>query len=179
MHISSRRSGFTLIEVVVYVALLALLAVGSTTFFIGLFRSAVSVRGEQAAVLNAAVALQAAELEIRHADAVYTPTSVFDSDAGQISLRTPRSVPTDHEFGYVDMYLDNGVLYQKTDDGTNAVALTSGDVAISVFRVERKTLGNTEGLRLTVTVFPSTIPALLAGSRTLHTFIVPRAFSGS
>lgn len=170
-------SGISLLEIVIYVGLLVLVTVATALFFISILRSFHVVRGEQAAVLNAALALRAAELEIRHADNVYTSTSVFNNDSGQLSLRTPRLAPTDHTFAYVDFYLDNGVLYERRDNGSPAVSLTSGDVNVSVFRIERFTSGTAEGIRLTATASPENISGILAEPRTVHTFVAVRELS--
>lgn len=169
--------GITFIEVVIYVALFAILMAVAVLFFLNMSRSAFSVRAEHAAVQNGVLALQAIELETRHAEYVYTPTSVFDSDAGQLSLRTPRLPPADHQFAYVDFYLDNSVVYMKRDDGTNPVALTSGDVNVSALRFERKTSGSQEGIRMVITLSPLHVPSSVALPETIRTFVVPRSFT--
>lgn len=171
------EGGFTLIEAVIYLGLFVLLTTIVALFYLGVFRSSLAVRAEEAAVANAALTLRYIDLETRQADSVYTPTSVFSSDSGQLSLRTPRLAPTDHPFAYTDFYLDNGILYERRDDGTAPVALTSGDTLVSVFRAERKTSGNIEGIRLTVTAVPQNIDSRYAEAKTLRTFIIPRSFS--
>jgi type II secretory pathway component PulJ len=171
------RRGFTLIEAVIYIAIFTIIIAMTTAFFLSTFRSAARLRADGAVITNIVVALKAIELEIRHADAVYTPTSAFDSNAGQLSLRTPRLAPQDHPFAYVDFYLDHGVLYEKRDDSSDAIPLTSGDVTVSVFRIERYASGNAEGIRLTVTAQPSGIPAPNAQPRTFHVFVPLRPFT--
>lgn len=168
--------GFTLIEVLVYIGLFTLVVTLVTFFLLGLFRSFIVLRAERSAVLNSALVMQVAELELRHADRVYTSTSVFDNDAGQLSVRTPRSSPTDHDFAYVDFYLDNGVIYERRD-GASPSALTSGDVTVSVFRVERYTSSGAEGIRFTVTAAPANVAVSLAAPRTLRTFVSLRGFT--
>lgn len=170
-------TGMTLIEVVIYVALFVILMVVVVLFFLNIFRTALSVRAQHAAVQNGVLALQAIELETRHAEYVYTPTSALEVDQGQLSLRTPRFAPTDHDVAYVDFYLDNGVVYEKRDDGTNPIALTSGDVDVSTLRFERKASGSQEGIRMRITLTPVHVSSSVAQASTLETFVVPRMFT--
>ena len=172
-----RSRGFTLIEALVYVAVFTIIISSTTLFFLTTLRASFAVRAEQAAVTNAALAMRAMEFEVRQADRLYPPTSVFDNDAGQLSVRTPRLAPPDHRFAYVDFYLDNGVVYARRDDGTDPAALTSGDVLVTVLRFERYANGSVEGIRITITVEPRGLATPVVIPRTLHSFIVPRAFS--
>ena len=171
------HKGVTLIETVIYITLFTLVFSAATGFLINILHVAIAVRADQALVANIALALKTMELEVRHADAVYASTSVFDNDGGQLSLRTPRSAPTDHEAAYVDFYLDNGVVYERRDDGSSPLALTSGDIDVSVFRIERYTSSSAEGVRLIVTAEPANVSTVLTEPRTLRTFVVIRPFT--
>ena len=172
-----RETGFTMVEAVVYVGLLLLIVTGVTLFLLSIFRADVAARAEQRAVANAVFALQAIERETRHADEIYDATSMFGVDDSQISLRTPRESPADHIVGYTDIYLDNGVLYLRRDDGTPLLALTAGDVQVTVFRVEQYLNGNAEGIRMTLTVVPQGFASTLAAPRTVETFISARVLT--
>lgn len=178
MHAARQdNNGFTLIELVIYVGLFAAAAVIIVGIFLAAFRAFLVIRGEQAAMNNASLALRAVMLEARHADPVYTPTSAFGVSDGRLSFRSTRLVPADHEFSYVDIYLDNGVLYLRRDDGSPEIAITSADVAISEFLIERFTEGDAEGLRVTITAEPVSVSGFARVARTVHSFIGIRPFT--
>lgn len=172
-----REGGFTLVEAVIYVGLLFIIVSVTTIFLLTIFRADLAARAEQRAVGNAVFALQAIERETRHAEELYDATSTFGSDTSQLSLRTPREAPSDHIVAYTDIYLDNGVLYLRRDDGTGLVALTAGDVEVTVFRAEKYLDGNAEGIRLTLTVAPQGFRSILAAPRTVETFISARVLT--
>ena len=173
-HTTHRQTGFTMIEAMVYIGLLLVIISATTAFFFTVLRADVAARAERRAVGNAAFALTAVRREVRHAEHVYGPTSVFSDDAGQLSLRTPLENPNDHLVGYSDIYVDNGVLYLRRDDGSSLRPLTAGDVNVDTFRVEQYENGSAEGIRLMITVTPQGFRSTLAASRTVETFVSAR-----
>lgn len=166
-----------MVEAVVYIGLLFAIISATTVFLFTILRADIAARAERRAVGNAVFALSAMRREIRHAEQIYSPTSVFDDDAGQLSLRTPLASPSDHTVGYSDIYLDNGVLYLRRDDGSALIALTAGDVSVDVFRVAHYSNGKAEGIRLILTVTPQGVRSNVAASRTLETFVSARVLT--
>lgn len=123
-------SGFTLIEMVVYVTLLSIvsLVVISVLFqFLGINETSGRIRS---ATTEARSSLDTIAQEIRFASSVYTPTSVFGTSPGQLSLETSRFVPADENSTYVDFYVDNNGLYLKRE-GQGAQLLTSQKVKVT------------------------------------------------
>lgn len=172
-----RLGGFTLVEAVIYVGLLLLLTTTTTIFVLTVFRSDIVARAEQTAVANAQFALQMVLIEVRHAERVYIQTSSFGIDSGQLSLRTPRSNPLNHLVSFTDIYLDNGVVYRRRDDGESVLPLTSGDVDVQVLRFERYVNGDAEGIRITITVVPQGFSESLDAARTLTAFVSARVLT--
>lgn len=169
-----RQAGFTMVEVVIYIGLLALITSVSSIFLLGILRADALARSEQATFANITFALQALEREVRHAEVVYVPTSVFSNDAGQLSLRTPKDASTDHIVSYTDIYLDNGVIYLRRDDTLGTVPLTSADVDVTVLRFERYVSGEAEGILTTIVAAPEGFADAISAPRTVSTFVSAR-----
>ena len=124
------QRGFTLIEILIYTALLVIISVVSVSFFIQVVNVTETSRRSREALDNAKGALETINQEIRHADSIYTPTSVLDSASGQLSLETLRDLPTDEESTYVDIYLDSQRLYLKRE-GVIDQLITSEKVKVT------------------------------------------------
>jgi hypothetical protein len=83
---------------------------------------------------NARLVIKAFENEARYASSVYTPTSVFGSNPGQLSLQTALAIPLEESSTYVDYYLDAEKLFIKRE-GSVAQEITSDTVSVSSFIV--------------------------------------------
>lgn len=169
-----RSAGFSLVEMVVYVTLLFLITATVSIFILGVLRTEAIARSEQATIANITFALQAIEREVRHAEDIYTPTSVFASDSGQLALRTPKDSPTDHIVAFTDIYLDNGVVYMRRDDTLGEFPLTSGDVSVSVLRFDYYTLNQAAGVLVAISAAPEGFSASISAPRTITTFVTAR-----
>jgi len=128
--IKSKQKGFTLIELLIYTVLLVIVSVVSVSFFIQVVNVTETSRRSREALDNAKGALDTITQEIRHADSVYTPTSVLDNTTGQLSLETLRDVPSDEDSTYVDIYLDSQRLYLKREGVTDQL-VTSEKVKVT------------------------------------------------
>lgn len=122
--------GFTLIEVMVYAVALVLVVNILVLTLIQLMSLNDSSRRAREAMDNARRALDVVAQEIRHADNVYDPTSVFDATPGQLSLETLRDLPADETSTYVDFYIDDFGLYLKRE-GQTAQLITSEKVSVT------------------------------------------------
>ncbi len=92
-------------------------------------------KASQEVLENAKLAMEKIIFEIRGAEEIYTPTSVFDAHPGQLSLKTQQSLPEGENAAYTDFYLENEKIYLKRE-GQNPQALTSERVKVTnlVFR---------------------------------------------
>lgn len=148
-----RQQGFTLIEMIVYIGILASLGTVLTLFGAHIMRQ--GTHTQQTAVLlgNARGTLEDIAREARHATAVYTPTSAFGVHPGQLSLVTKQNLPTDEKETYVDFYVDDERLYRKREAAT-AQLITSEQIRITNFVVTHLNTSGDSALRIEMTVVP-------------------------
>lgn len=144
--------GISLIEIIVYVALLGGISVFIANFLIQTVNSYHRVRAEREVLSNARLLLETVNKEIAQAQEVYTPTSRFDDDAGQLSLLTGIATTTGHTANFVDYYVDNGLMYVRRE-GQNTATLSASSVRVTKFRLERIVQGlNREAVKVTLRV---------------------------
>ena len=127
------QKGFTLIEMIVYIAIVGVIGGILISFLADSFKSYNKVQAMQQVFNNTDGSLRIITDEIKYAKSLYTPTSVFDNDSGQLSLETALNAPVGENTAFVDYYLDNGRIYEKRD-GTSTEPLTSERVFISALR---------------------------------------------
>ena len=128
--LQKNQKGFTLVEVLVYSAILAVVSLVVIVFINQLLGVNETSRRAREATDNARRSLDTIAQEIRHAQGLYSPTSVFVTNPGQLSLQTTRDLPSGHDATYVDFYVDNEQLFLKRE-GQNAQLLTSEKVKVT------------------------------------------------
>lgn len=133
----SRQKGFTLHEVLVYLALFLLLSVLVVALVIQMVTAGLKAARAREVVAAVSSVYDALFYEARFAQGVYTPTSLLSNDASQVSLRTLLNEPAGEPFTFVDFYLDNGRVFEKRESASPR-ALTSERVTIDRFRVTRR-----------------------------------------
>ncbi|MEK7482602.1 MAG: type II secretion system protein [Patescibacteria group bacterium] len=121
-----KREGFTMVEILVYVAVLGLLVSAIASFF--LWASNVSAKNQAMAEVlnNGQRALSTITIEIRKAKTVYSPTM----SASQLSLETNDSLGAGETSGFVDFFLCGEQLCLKRE-GQPVLAITSDKVVVS------------------------------------------------
>lgn len=126
------RRGFTLLETVVYIALLTIVTTFLASFILDLSRSFNKARIKADVASQARRALELITKEIKEAKSVYTPTSYFGTGGSQrqLSLETLYNIPTGENSTFVDFYLDNQKIYQKRENQA-AESITSDRVKIT------------------------------------------------
>lgn len=117
-------------ELLVYVAVLAIIVSTVATLFFWTISSANKTQATQETVDSVKFALEVMSYEIRAADAVYDPTTVFNSNPGQLSLETSLFLPSGENISYVDFYLCDGRLCLKRESQA-PIAITSNKVTVS------------------------------------------------
>ncbi len=142
----------SLIEIVLYVALLGMVSVFIVNSFIQITNVYARARAEREVLANARVALTVLTDAIAQAQAVYGPTSRFNSDTGQLSLATAATSTPGEARAYIDFWIDNGRIFERME-GQGNVALSAATARVSMFRFERiiQTLGR-EAVRATIRV---------------------------
>lgn len=130
-HNSSK--GFTIIETIMYVSIVTIVTSVLLLTVLNTITAYNKSESQQNIFQNAHDALSTIVSDARYAKSIYTPTTVFDADAGQLSFETAVNAPTGETTTFVDFYLDNGVIYQKSE-GEAALALTSERAVITALR---------------------------------------------
>jgi len=122
--------GFTLIEILIYVFILAIIVLAVSSFFVWAIRSSTKNRTMRESLHNAERAMAIMTHEIKEARSVYFPTSYFSESPGQISLKTYKYSDGVQEYSYIDFYLcENRLCFKK--EGQDPFALTSESVEVS------------------------------------------------
>ncbi|MEK7520390.1 MAG: type II secretion system protein [Patescibacteria group bacterium] len=157
--------GFTLIETLVYAALIATVAGILTLSLLGNISAYNKTEARHNALANATDALGAITNEVKYAKSVYAPTSVFGAAASQLSLETALNAPSGENTTFVDFYLDNGVVYEKRE-GTAPSALTTARVNIGTLQFSLFTATTTkESVRIEIAGVVNTAAPASTGSR--------------
>jgi len=121
--------GFTLTEVLVYVAILSIIILAISGFLTWTMRTNTKAKAMRETQDNARRAMEIMTYEIKEAKSIYTPTSVFDSHPGQLSLETAKYLPEGEKSTYIDFYLCGTQLCLKKES-QNPIALTSNRVEV-------------------------------------------------
>lgn len=120
------KRGFTLIEVLVYIAVLAIVIVAVSSFLIWATHSNTKVKAMRETLDNARRAMEIMSYEIREAKSIYTSTTT----SNQLSLETTHYLPEGETLTYIDFYLCDNRLCLK-EESQNPIALTSDRVEVS------------------------------------------------
>lgn len=145
------KKGFTLIELLVYAAIFVIIGAVVSSYFIQIINSTEISRRSRESLDNARSVMSTITQEVRHSSAVYTPTSVFGTNPGQLSLETTRDLPTDENTTYVDFYVDDGRVYMKRESQTEEL-VTSEKVQITDLTFTHLTGGGVSAVQINLTV---------------------------
>lgn len=116
-HVTCNKRGFALVELLVYIAIFVILILSVTLFAIAFIKTTAKNRIKKEVSLGAYSAMKSMVYEIKRANSVYAPTSIFGIDPGQLSLETSQELPNGEEITYLDFYLDNdNRLYIKREN---------------------------------------------------------------
>jgi prepilin-type N-terminal cleavage/methylation domain-containing protein len=124
------KKGFTLFEMLIYIAVLSSVILAVSSFFLWIVRSNVKAKAMREVSNNARRAMEILTLEIKEAKSVYEPTSVFSTSSGQLSLETTKYLPADELQTYIDFFRCEKRLCLKKE-GQDPVALTSDNVEVN------------------------------------------------
>jgi prepilin-type N-terminal cleavage/methylation domain-containing protein len=170
--------GFTLIELLIYVAILVIVSSLAVAFAFWGIRINSNVKAKAEVQNNSRRAMEIMAYEIRQAQSIYTPTSVFSAHPGQLSVKTLLDAPSGETKAYKDFYLDNGKIYFKRE-GQLPEALTSDQVRVTNLMFKHiAPVSSPEGVQINLTMEynnPSARPDLEAREE-LFTFISLRAY---
>lgn len=123
-------AGFTLIETLVYIALLVIVFLTVLYFFLWAANSNTKVKAIHEVLDNSRRTIEMMNSEIKGAKNIYLSTSVFDSHPGQITLQTTKHLPAGENTTYIDFYLCDDYLCFKKESQI-PVVLTSDKVKVT------------------------------------------------
>ena len=103
--LSTTPNGFTLLEMLIYVALVATVMSSVVFFGIWVIQVGVKSRINSEVMGNARSAMETMVYEIKKSQSVYAPTSVFDSSLGQLSLEQTKDAGSDESSGFIDFFI--------------------------------------------------------------------------
>ena len=143
ISVGSNQKGFSLVEMLVYLGILAVVSGGSVTLLFSLDSIISQHRAQQLIARNATTALERALYEVRASDTVNTGSSVLGSSPGTLTLTSGATTTT--------FTLASGVMKVQTNAGA-ANALTSSEVSVTNLKFERLTNTRTEMVRIYITL---------------------------
>jgi len=124
-----KSRGFTMLEILIYMVFLFSIVGIITALITQIIKVNHIVEVTDDVIGSARGTVEVVAQEIRHASSIYSPTSNFGTNFGQLSLETTRDVPTGETSTFVDIYVDNGRLYLKREEN-NPVLLTADNVIV-------------------------------------------------
>jgi type II secretory pathway pseudopilin PulG len=141
--------GFTLLEALLYIAVLAIIITVVGSFFLWVIRSNTKARVVRETLDNSRRAIETMSYEIKEAESIYSPTT----DSDQLSLETTKHLPTGEETSYIDFFLCGDRLCMKKESQdptatTPLIALTSDQVEVSKFVFTQITTGSVPSVQI-------------------------------
>jgi type II secretory pathway pseudopilin PulG len=121
-----KSRGFTLVEAIVYLAILIIIVGAVVNLLLFVFRSNVAVQATREVEANVQIVMDQFAKEIRAAGSIYTPTT----SASQLSLETTNSLPAGETSTYIDFFLCGTRVCVKRESQLPQ-ALTSEEVEIT------------------------------------------------
>ncbi len=141
------RKGFSLVEMVVYIALLVVLLIIVVQVVFSVTRNNRIMRSARNIEVSAVEALERLNREIRNADSIDTTSSVLGSSPGVLSLDSV----ADGVASSVEFYLAGGRIRVR-ENGSEAGALTLASTTVTSLIFNRFSASSTEGVRITLTL---------------------------
>jgi len=142
------KNGFTLIELIIYAAVFAIMAIILTLFVFNLIGVQAKIKISKEVSENSQRAMEIMLQEIRNAQGVYTTTSAFKSHPGQLSLITTRDTPTGEQTTYIDFYLDNNNRLCLKREGAEGKAMVSENIKINNLVFNYLTTNSAKSIRI-------------------------------
>lgn len=143
--------GFTLIEVVIYIAVLGLSLAAIVTSVIAITRSQSRIQLDERIQQAANTTLERLVREIREAESIDAVDSVFDTSPGRLVIAVPQDGMAARE---VEFILLNGVLQLK-EEGTYIGDLIGSDVVVDTLIFRSIMTPHSEAVRIELTLSAS------------------------
>jgi len=125
IKIKKFKKGFTLLEILIYISVLAIVFVAVSSFLTWSTKLSAKATAIREATDNTRRAMEIMTYEIRGAKSVYTPTA----SPSQMSLVTVRYLPAGEISTFIDFYLCGTAICLKKES-QDPVAITSDSVEV-------------------------------------------------
>ena len=146
-----RQTGFTLIEVLVYIVVLIIVVTAISSFLFWAVRINTKAKVVRETIDNARRAMEIIAYEIKESESIYEPTTVFDTNPGQLSLITKKYLPTGETETYLDFFITNDRLSLKKE-ALNPFYLTSDKVKVENLVFRKAMTGQIPSVQIELTV---------------------------
>lgn len=124
-----KTKGFTLVEMLVYISVSSIIILATASFVLWVNRSNTKAKVLKEVLNNSRSAMETMSYEIKHAKSIYSPTSVFSTNPGQLSLETPNYAQEDEDTSYIDFFICEQKLCLKKEN-QDPIVLTSNKVQV-------------------------------------------------
>src|SRR3989344_306277 len=163
-YMRKTRKGVTLVELVMYVAILGMIIFAISAFTGEFARLYTANRAYRDLATNGQAVFDTLAFQLFHGEQVYDATSLFDNAQGQLSIRTEMNPAQDESVAYVDYWLGNDRVWEKTEGGSPR-ALTNDRVRVTTLFFRKFLSGPAEGVEVEATLeapprFSSVKPAM-------------------
>ncbi|OHA64116.1 MAG: hypothetical protein A2842_02385 [Candidatus Wildermuthbacteria bacterium RIFCSPHIGHO2_01_FULL_48_25] len=166
------KKGFTVVEILVYVAVLAVVTGAVFSFLLWTSQSQVVVSSQRRLSIVASQALELLSKEAREARSVYDSTSLYASSPGQLSLETTKDLPEGETETFVDFFLCGSELCMKKE-GASPLALTPSEVSIDSLVFTKVVSGNVPSLKVDISLSFKDAQLDISQTVSLRTYVAP------
>lgn len=144
----SRRQGFSLLEILIYIAILSLMLVVIMNIIVSMVSSGRVLKALKNVENSASISLERIIRETRQADSVNIASSVLNIDPGRLVLEGTDALGNPR---VVEFYLSSGMLI-LSENGVELGALTQAEARVSSLVFRRFSGVNSDGIRTEISI---------------------------
>ncbi len=148
----SARRGFTLVEMIIYIAFFAVLSVLAVNAMIVVMRSFYTLRLTQSVNQSATVALERLSREIRNAYDIDATQSTFGTSPGRLTLKTKDAVGANTT---MEFYVDAGSQLKLKEGSVEKGALVAKSVTLTNLVFYSISTTNSKAVKVEMTLHDS------------------------
>lgn len=152
---SSRKKGFTLVEVIIYVGLLAMVLVAVVNMFVLMGTSYNFLKLSRHMQTSATTAVDRMVRDIRNAQSINIAQSTLGTSPGVLTLNTTTAADTPQTLQF---YVSSGILRVKQDGG-DIGPVTLPDVTISSLIFRQISTGVSQAVKIELSLSAGTGPS--------------------
>ncbi|MHB1118279.1 MAG: prepilin-type N-terminal cleavage/methylation domain-containing protein [Minisyncoccota bacterium] len=165
---SARSRGFTLVEMIVYVAILSVVAVLATNVTLAMTRAFTDLRVSRDLNSSATVLFERLTRDIRSANGIDVAQSTFNVSPGRLTLNTKDSLGANTT---IEFYVENGLI-KMNEGGIAQGAIMTASTRIDSFVVRQLLNANTAAVTVEATI--SATRGDITQTRNFYTTVVLR-----